>query len=368
MNKIIKTWQERVDPVDGSYKRFDAAKAEIADLRAYIAELEARPAATVDLTDYRAPTTYSNGTGRMPAAPVTIGAGDPEAVFASFCDREGYPSDGEMDVALRAAFYEGIKYCCVEHTPAAPVVAEGMRDQLRLIAEMQDADWPGQGADSEELSRHWFEAFKRKTGIAKALLAAHPVAGSPAEAEPVRTKAIHSAVLSIQHDPKYDARQRHAFLTAIHAAAAAVARFASKEELAASVEAEPMPASTCPECNGAKGHEKALSSTNYVWVPCIECSAAPVPASEAATLPRLYRFDRINKGRVMAEGIGVHAATMEEAEGKARKMMYDDDESIKFRSNDLCHKTRRCAVCSAFTAQATHAESNATQDKQEEDK
>jgi len=52
-----------------------------------------------------------------------IGIGDPEAAFASFCDREGYPSDGEIDAALRAAFYEGIQYCSVDITAQQEPVA-----------------------------------------------------------------------------------------------------------------------------------------------------------------------------------------------------------------------------------------------------
>ncbi len=51
-----------------------------------------------------------------------IGAGDPMAFFADFCERQGYPSDGDMDAALQGAFYEGIRYCSV-HSPAAVMAA-----------------------------------------------------------------------------------------------------------------------------------------------------------------------------------------------------------------------------------------------------
>jgi hypothetical protein len=57
-------------------------------------------------------------------ADVVIGAGDPMAFFAAFCDREGYPSDGEMDEALKAAFYEGIKYCAARPAPSAAPAGE----------------------------------------------------------------------------------------------------------------------------------------------------------------------------------------------------------------------------------------------------
>lgn len=58
------------------------------------------------------------------AEQVAIGAGDPMAFFADFCERSGFPSDGDMDAALRGAFYEGIRYCAV-HTPAAQAAQVG---------------------------------------------------------------------------------------------------------------------------------------------------------------------------------------------------------------------------------------------------
>ena len=68
---------------------------------------------------------------------MVIGAGDPEAFFAQFCDREGYPSDGEMDAALRGAFYAGIEYCAVPVAPtsgresAAPLAQQDAKDAAR---------------------------------------------------------------------------------------------------------------------------------------------------------------------------------------------------------------------------------------------
>lgn len=53
-----------------------------------------------------------------------IGFPDPEAVFTMFCDREGFPSDGDMDEALRKAFYEGTK---LGH-PAPSILPDSGRD------------------------------------------------------------------------------------------------------------------------------------------------------------------------------------------------------------------------------------------------
>lgn len=56
------------------------------------------------------------------ARAVPAGADD---VFAAFCDREGYPSDGEIDVMLRAAFDEGLRSAASQPpADAAPVDAK----------------------------------------------------------------------------------------------------------------------------------------------------------------------------------------------------------------------------------------------------
>lgn len=61
-----------------------------------------------------------------PVQPVAIGAPDPEAVFAEFCEVNGYPSDGDMDESLRKAFYAGLAYflkgpVATHPQPVAPV-------------------------------------------------------------------------------------------------------------------------------------------------------------------------------------------------------------------------------------------------------
>ena len=43
------------------------------------------------------------------AQSIVIGFPDPNAVFAAFCDREGYPSDSDMDEPLRKAFWEAVR-------------------------------------------------------------------------------------------------------------------------------------------------------------------------------------------------------------------------------------------------------------------
>lgn len=55
------------------------------------------------------------------------GAPDIEAAFAEFCDREGYPSDGPMDEALRAAFREGAALAAQSQGAPAPRIIGGQR-------------------------------------------------------------------------------------------------------------------------------------------------------------------------------------------------------------------------------------------------
>lgn len=59
-----------------------------------------------------------------PSAPavqqMVIGFPDPEAVFAAFCDREGYPSDCPFDAALRKAFWEAVRMFSGDLPAAAP--------------------------------------------------------------------------------------------------------------------------------------------------------------------------------------------------------------------------------------------------------
>jgi recombination associated protein RdgC len=80
-----------------------------------------------------------NGPGAAPqpvaaAQAVPIGAGDPEAFFVQLCEIQGFPSDGEMDAALRGAFYEGIRYCSV-HTPVASPSPAAPKDAQGAVPE-----------------------------------------------------------------------------------------------------------------------------------------------------------------------------------------------------------------------------------------
>lgn len=47
---------------------------------------------------------------------------------------------------------------------------------------------------------------------------------------------------------------------------------------------------------------------------------------------RAFRFDRIRRGKVMAEGIEVHAATLKEATAKAEKMADVEDDDIRLQT------------------------------------
>lgn len=62
-----------------------------------------------------------------PAA-ATMAQGDPDAAFAQFCDRKGYPSDGAFDAALRRAFDAG---------RAAHPPADG------ALVDAKPVTWPG---------------------------------------------------------------------------------------------------------------------------------------------------------------------------------------------------------------------------------
>lgn len=107
----------------------------------------------------------------MPAASqdsMVIGFPDPEAVFAQFCEIEGYPSDGDMDEALRKAFYEGTK---LGH-PAPSILPDSGRDAT-LVAALQTIA-------SGTLENH-AEPYRQIARDALAAPVAAPVAGhSPA--------------------------------------------------------------------------------------------------------------------------------------------------------------------------------------------
>ena len=74
-------------------------------------------------------------------------------------------------------------------------------------------------------------------------------------------------------------------------------------------------------------------------------------AAQLDKLPRLYRFDRYHGACKLAEGIGVHAASMAEAIEKARDLartqrMPTDGVEMQFVSNAPC--ARRCEICEAY--------------------
>jgi len=75
-----------------------------------------------------------------PALPVLYTMPDPNVVFADFCERKGYPSDGDGDTALREAFDEGVRMCftAMPHlaVPSPSSVGAAITDaQINEIAE-----------------------------------------------------------------------------------------------------------------------------------------------------------------------------------------------------------------------------------------
>lgn len=57
---------------------------------------------------------------------------------------------------------------------AATKPTADMAETLKLIANMQDDDWPPQGAGADELAKHWFAAYSRQSDLARSLLATKP--------------------------------------------------------------------------------------------------------------------------------------------------------------------------------------------------
>lgn len=97
-----------------------------------------------------------------------------------------------------------------------------------------------------------------------------------------------------------------------------------------------------------EGHRDARHAAAELAAAQPEAKAAPAKAEAPLSRMKLYRFDVLDqRGTVLAEGIGVHATGMQEAEGKARKMLGQGESSIKFKSNAPCHPARKCAICDA---------------------
>ncbi len=63
---------------------------------------------------------------------------------------------------------------------------------------------------------------------------------------------------------------------------------------------------------------------------------------------RRYNFQRIRKGKEMAEGVAVHAPDLEAAVIQAHRLMavrYPPDDHIRFVGNDPCVPAERCGIC-----------------------
>jgi hypothetical protein len=58
-----------------------------------------------------------------------------------------------------------------------------------------------------------------------------------------------------------------------------------------------------------------------------------------------YNFTRFRAGKEMAEGVAVHADSLEAATAKARAMLDNPAESIRFDDNQPCVPALNCAIC-----------------------
>lgn len=73
-----------------------------------------------------------------------------------------------------------------------------------------------------------------------------------------------------------------------------------------------------------------------------EVQIASSQPTDGTPAQQLYRFKRFHKGVLMADGIGVHATTMDDAIERAQKLM-DRGDTIEFESNRPC--VRKCGIC-----------------------
>lgn len=64
-------------------------------------------------------------------------------------------------------------------------------------------------------------------------------------------------------------------------------------------------------------------------------------------MKRRYNFDRFHYGAPRAEGIAVHAESLEAATAKARTLRDDPDDTLRFTDNEPCAGALRCSVCEA---------------------
>lgn len=62
-----------------------------------------------------------------------------------------------------------------------------------------------------------------------------------------------------------------------------------------------------------------------------------------------YNFDRVRDGAgLMAEGIAVHAESLDEAEAKAQRLIDNNlVDTIRFTDNRPCLPAERCPICHA---------------------
>lgn len=66
-----------------------------------------------------------------------------------------------------------------------------------------------------------------------------------------------------------------------------------------------------------------------------------------------YNFDRYRKGRLMAEGVAVHAGSVDEACAKAMALLYRKNEVLRFTDNAPCTPLERCSICNHAKATAS---------------
>lgn len=212
MNKNIKTWEERAveHASTGEFVGFpqDHMKPEIAELRAYIAELEARPAATESIsTGYEGGTCISDPTGlgatinlhyaspgeaehafevitdcigtkRTPTVAGSVDTPEFRELLANYSLEKQRPAATNESIAkARADFITYINArlapAAPSVTPAAPVVAGGI---VRGLSWDIPTGMRVYGTTAEE--RAFISGFKNCQNKVCEALAAHPVAGS----------------------------------------------------------------------------------------------------------------------------------------------------------------------------------------------
>ena len=79
------------------------------------------------------------------------------------------------------------------------------------------------------------------------------------------------------------------------------------------------------------------------------------PASPTPEMKR-YNFDRYHDGVLKAEGVSVHATTLFDAEIRARGLLQDRRDVLRFTDNEPCCAAEKCEICSPASSTEGNAE------------